>query len=68
MRTNILIDDDLMNQALSVSGLKTKKEVVTMALEEFVQRRSQRNLLDLAGKIELADGYDYKDMRKERPA
>lgn len=66
MRTNIVIDEELINQAIDVSGLRTKKEVVNIALEEFVQRHSQKKLLDLAGKIDLAEGYDYKAMREER--
>lgn len=66
MRTNIVIDDDLMDKAITVSGLKSKKEVVNVALEEFIQRHSQKNLLDLAGKIQFADDYDYKAMREGR--
>lgn len=66
MRTNIVIDEELIEQAISVSGLKTKKDVVNAALEEFVQRHSQRNLLDIAGKISFADGYNYQDMRKDQ--
>ena len=66
MRTNINIDDNLMNQAMLVSGIRTKKEMVNAALTEFIQRRGQKNLLDLVGKIKLADGYDYKSLRENR--
>lgn len=66
MLTNIVLDEELVEQAISVSGIKTKKEVVKAALQEFVQRHSQRNLLDIAGKISFADGYDYKAMKKDR--
>ena len=66
MRTNIVIDDKLMEQAMRVSGLSTKKEVVDRALSEFVQRHTRKDLLELRGKIQFADNYDYRAMRKGR--
>lgn len=64
MRTNIVIDDELMKKAMEVSGLKTKKAVVEQAITEFVERRTHRNLRDLRGKIKFADDYDYKAARE----
>lgn len=64
MRTNIVIDDDIMQKALQVSGLKTKKEVVERALQEFVSVHSRKNLLELQGQIKFAEGYDYKALRE----
>jgi Arc/MetJ family transcription regulator len=64
MRTNIEIRDDLMNKALTISGLKTKKELVELAITEFIEIRSRKNLEDLRGKIQFSDGYDYKAARK----
>jgi len=55
-----------MEQAMRVSGLSTKKEVVDRALSEFVQRHTRKDLLELRGKIQFADNYDYKAMRKGR--
>jgi Arc/MetJ family transcription regulator len=60
MRTNIEIGDEIMKQAFSVSGLKTKREVVEQALSEFIQNRTRKNLMDIRGKISFTDGYDYK--------
>ncbi|MCH7516378.1 MAG: type II toxin-antitoxin system VapB family antitoxin [Bacteroidetes bacterium] len=51
MRTNIVIDDTLMNRAIKVSGLKTKKEVVEEALKLLVQVRKQAKLKKLRGKL-----------------
>ncbi|MCH7724247.1 MAG: type II toxin-antitoxin system VapB family antitoxin [Bacteroidetes bacterium] len=51
MRTNIVIDDTLMNRAIKVSGLKTKKEVVEEALKLLVQVRKQVKLKKLRGKL-----------------
>ena len=50
MRTNIEIDDKLMTEALQLTGLKTKRDVVDAALHLLVRHRRQRALLDLAGK------------------
>jgi Arc/MetJ family transcription regulator len=66
MRTNIEIRDDLMDQALAVSGLKTKKEVVELAIAEFIEARARRRLEDLRGKIQFSDDYDYKTTRESR--
>lgn len=63
MRTNIVIDDSLIEEALALSKLKTKKDVVHKALEEYVHALKKRDLRDLRGKIRLADGYDYKKLR-----
>lgn len=66
MRTNVVIDDKLMEQAMRVSGLSTKKDVVDRALQEFVQRHTRKDLSELRGKIQFCDNYDYKALRKER--
>jgi Arc/MetJ family transcription regulator len=60
MATNLSIDPDLIEQALEVSGERTKKAAVTKALQEFIARRRQKRLLDLIGKLEWASSYDYK--------
>ncbi|MCF6097292.1 type II toxin-antitoxin system VapB family antitoxin [Thermovorax subterraneus] len=66
MRTNIVIDENLIKEALKLSGLKTKKEVVNLALKEFVESRKRKNLLELKGKIEFDVDYDYKKMRESK--
>jgi len=52
MATNLSIDPDLIEQVLKISGEKTKADAVTKALQEFIARRRQRSMLDLAGKLE----------------
>lgn len=66
MRTNIVLDDELLSEAIRVTGIKTKKEVVHEALRLLVATKTRKSLLDLAGKIELAPGYDYKALRAGR--
>jgi hypothetical protein len=63
MATNLSIDPELLDRALEVSGERTKKAAVTKALEEFIARRRQKRLLELIGKLEWDDGYDYKAER-----
>lgn len=63
MRTNIVLDDKLLQEALRVTGLRTKRAVVHEALRTLVRVRNRRNLLDLRGKIKFADGYDHKKLR-----
>jgi len=51
MRTNIVIDDTLMNQALTISGLKTKKETVEEGLRLLIAQKNQINIRKLRGKL-----------------
>jgi Arc/MetJ family transcription regulator len=66
MRTNIVLDEKLVEEAFKVSHAKTKKELVHQALEEFIENRKRLNLLDLFGKIEFKNSYNYKKMREEK--
>ena len=63
MRTNIVLDERLVKEAMKLSCTKTKKELVNQALKEFVENRKRLNLMDLAGKIEFAKDYNYKALR-----
>ena len=51
MRTNIVIDDQLMDQAINLSGLETKKAVVEQALKLYIQLLQQDALRELRGKL-----------------
>jgi Arc/MetJ family transcription regulator len=64
MPTNLAIDDKLLEEALHLGGHRTKKATVSEALEEYIQRRKQRSILDLFGKIDYDPEYDYKEQRK----
>jgi hypothetical protein len=63
MATNLSIDPELLERALEVSGERTKKAAVTKALQEFIARRRQKRLLELIGKLEWDEAYDYKAER-----
>jgi len=64
MRTNIDLDDKLVEEAFSLTGLHTKKELVHLALRELINVRKKKNLFDLSGKIQFSDDYDYKKLRE----
>lgn len=58
-----MIDDALMKEALTLSGMKTKRDIVNKALEEFVRNLKKKDLREIRGKVRFAAGYDYKKMR-----
>ena len=64
MATNLSIDPDLIDQALQLSGERTKKAAVTKALEEFIARRKQKRLVELMGKLEWDESFDYNYKRE----
>lgn len=66
MATNLAIDPELLDRAVRVSGERTKKAVVTKALQEFIARREQRRVAELFGKLEWDESFDYKAGRSRR--
>ena len=64
MATNLAIDDKLLEEALSISGFKTKKDTVNHALREFINRRKQLEIVELFGSLDPDDDYNYKKGRK----
>ena len=63
MRTNVVIDDELMTRAMRTSGCRTKRSAIESGLRLLVQVNSQKKLRDLKGKITW-DG-DLEDMRRD---
>ncbi len=51
MRTNIVIDDSLIAEALALTGLKTKREAVELALKTLVELRRQQNIRQFRGQL-----------------
>ena len=64
MATNLTIDDSLIEEARMLGKQKTKKAVVTEALEEYIQRRKQKDILNIFGKVDYDQDYDYKKQRQ----
>jgi len=63
MPTNLSIDDKLLNLAQKIGNLKTKKDTVNQALKEFIEKRKQKEIIDLFGKFDPDSDYDYKKGR-----
>lgn len=63
MATNLALDDRLIEEAKKLGKHRTKKETVTEALREYIQRRKQMEILNLFGRIEYDEEYDYKKQR-----
>ncbi len=64
MATNLAIDDNLLEQARIIGKHATKKGVVTEALQEYIQRRKQIEVLNLFHSVEYDSTYDYKEQRR----
>ncbi len=63
MTTNLAIDDDLINEALTLGHFKTKEDTVVTALREFINHRKQAEVIDLFGKFDPDPDYDDKQGR-----
>jgi Arc/MetJ family transcription regulator len=66
MATNLALDDRLIEEAKKIGKHKSKKEAVTAALQEYVQKRKRLRILDLFGKVPYDPSYDYKARRKAK--
>jgi len=65
MRTNIVLNDELVDIAFKYSPtISTKRELVEIALKEYVDNKKRKSIKDLRGKIKFHNDYDYKAMRK----
>lgn len=65
MRTNVVLDDELVDEAKRLTGITTKRELVNEALRTLIEQRRRRSLLDLDGKIRFADDWDHKALRED---
>jgi Arc/MetJ family transcription regulator len=63
MRTNINLDEKLVDEAFKYAGVTTKKELVNIALQEYIDTHKRKNLAELKGDISFFEDYDYKKMR-----
>lgn len=68
MRTNIVLDDQLVAEAMRLSGVKTKREVVELALRRLVNSVRRKDILDLVGQNTIAPDYDVRAVRSRMSA
>ena len=63
MTTNLVLDENLISQAQKIGNHKTKKDAVITALKEYIARKKQIEIVELFGKINFDNNYDYKKTR-----
>ena len=63
MRTNVVLDEELVQEAMRLSGAKTKKDVIHLALEALVRELGRKDLRELRGKITFTKGFDPDQLR-----
>ena len=63
MATNLALDDQLIEEARLLGGHRTKREVVTQALMDYVQKKKQLQILDSFGTIDFDNSYDTHAQR-----
>jgi Arc/MetJ family transcription regulator len=63
MRTNVILDEALVQEAMRLSGAKTKKDVIHLALEALVRELGRKDLRELRGKITFTKGFDPDQLR-----
>ena len=64
MRTNVVLDEELIREAFALTGIRTKRELIHTALQELIRKHTKKDLLDLAGKIQLRGDFDHKKLRE----
>lgn len=66
MRTNIVLDEKLVKEAFRYAHVSTKKELIDLALREFVENHRRKDVRDIRGKVKIDDKYNYKAARSGR--
>lgn len=64
MRTNIVLDDNLLKEAFKYADISTKKDIVNLALKEFIENHRRLDMRELKGKVKFREDYDYKKLRR----
>jgi len=63
VRTNIVLNEDLVNEAFKYTQVSTKRELVEQALQEFVEQHRRLDVRELRGRVRIRRGYDHKKLR-----
>jgi len=66
MATNLALDNELIETAKKIGKHSSKKEAVTVALQEYIRNKKQKDILKLFGKVEVDPKYDYKKQRSKK--
>jgi len=66
MATNLATNNELLDSAFNIGGLKTKRETVNLALEEFIQKRKRKEAMELLGKIDFRSDWNPRLARGKK--
>ncbi|WP_448596805.1 type II toxin-antitoxin system VapB family antitoxin [Thermoleptolyngbya sp.] len=66
MRTNVELDDALLEEAFRLTHVRTKKELLHLALQALIAAQKKRNLLELSGQVQFAPDFDPAILRTDR--
>ena len=64
MGTNIVLNDELVTEAFKYRDATTKRDLVKQALMDFIAHHKRKKMLELVGKVNIAEDYDYKPLRQ----
>jgi len=66
MEAHLTIDNQLLETAFRIGGLKTPKETVNAALEDYINKRNLEELINMFHSIDYDTGYNYKNLRTRK--
>lgn len=66
MRTNIVLDEKLVKEAFRYAQVSTKKELINIALREYIENHRRKDIRELKHKVKIDDKYNYKNLRSEK--
>lgn len=64
LKVNAVLDEELVGEAFQYAGVRTRRELVDLALHEFVENHRRHDVRELRGRVELKPDYDYKAARE----
>lgn len=67
MRTHIELEDELVHEAFRYAPVKTKKDLIALALREFIENHRRKDLRELEGQGGIAPDYDHRALRERGP-
>lgn len=65
MRTNIVLDEEIVKEAFRYANVTTKRDLIDLALREFLENHKRCDIRDLRGSGLIDSNYDYKSLRDE---
>ncbi len=66
MNADVPINQTLLKQALLIGGLSAENEIINLALDEFIKKRTEEDVISLFNTVEYDENYDYKRLRGKR--